>query len=158
MVHKTNAARFLDGKHIPYELVEYEVDESDLSAVHVAAVCGEQIEKIYKTIVCECEPRGYVVACIQGDLSLNLKALARLSGHKKCELLNLRELEKVTGYIRGGCSPFGMKKHFRTFIDEKALTQEKIYVSAGVRGKQIALAPKDLATATEAQICKITHD
>ena len=91
MVHKTNAARFLDGKHIPYELVEYEVDESDLSAVHVAAVCGEQIEKIYKTIVCECEPRGYVVACIQGDLSLNLKALARLSGHKKCELLNLRE-------------------------------------------------------------------
>lgn len=152
MAHKTNAARFLDGKNIPYELVEYEVDESDLSAVHVAAVCGEQIEKIYKTIVCECEPRGYVVACIQGDLSLNLKALARLSGHKKCELLNLRELEKVTGYIRGGCSPIAMKKAFETFFDERILKQDYIYVSAGVRGKQIKITPQSLIEAISAKL------
>lgn len=152
MIHKTNAARFLDGKNTPYELVEYEADESDLGAVHVAAVCGEEIEKIYKTIVCECEPGGYIVACIQGDLSLNLKALARLSGHKKCELLNLKKLEKVTGYIRGGCSPIAMKKAYETFFDERILKQEYVYVSAGVRGKQIKIAPRSLIEVVGAKL------
>lgn len=154
MIHKTNAARFLDTKKIEYELVEYEVDESDLSAVSVAKKCGQNIEQIYKTIVCECEPKGYVVACIQGDLNLDLKALAKLSGHKRCELINLRDLEKITGYIRGGCSPIAMKKPFATFFDERATRQNFIYVSAGVRGKQIKIKPCELIAA----ICAKTGD
>ncbi|WP_169975046.1 MULTISPECIES: Cys-tRNA(Pro) deacylase [unclassified Campylobacter] len=151
MIHKTNAARFLDSKKIEYELIEYDVDESDLSAVNVASKCNIDIEKIYKTIVCECEPKGFVVACIQGDLSLNLKALAKLSGHKRCELLNLRDLEKVTGYIRGGCSPISMKKSFDTFFDNRVLNQDFIYISAGVRGKQIKINPLKLINAINAK-------
>ena len=157
MSSKTNAARVLDGLKIPYEIKEYAVDPLNLDAVHVANSVNEPIERVYKTIVCTADHE-YVVACLQGDLNLDLKALAHICGAKRCELMDLKDLQKVTGYVRGGCSPLGMKKHFRTFIDESALTQEKIYVSAGVRGKQIALAPKDLAAATEAQICKITHD
>lgn len=148
MIHKTNAARFLDTKNISYELFEYEADKSDLSAVSVALKCGADIRQVYKTIVCECEPKGFVVACIQGDLNLDLKALARVSGHKRCELLNLKDLERVTGYIRGGCSPIAMKKAFDTFIDERVLKQNFIYVSAGVRGKQLRLNPRDLIEAT----------
>lgn len=155
MIHKTNAARFLDAKNIAYELCEYEVDENDLSAVSVALKCGADITQIYKTIVCECEPKGFVVACIQGDLSLDLKALARASGHKRCELLNLRELEKVTGYIRGGCSPIAMKKAFDIFIDEQALQQEFIYISAGVRGKQLRLKPSEFIEAMGVRLAAI---
>ncbi|QCD52744.1 Cys-tRNA(Pro) deacylase [Campylobacter sp. RM16192] len=151
MIHKTNAARFLDSRKIEYELIEYDVDESDLSAVNVASKCNIDIEKIYKTIVCECEPKGFVVACIQGDLSLNLKALAKLSGYKRCELLNLRDLEKVTGYIRGGCSPISMKKSFDTFFDNRVLNQDFIYISAGVRGKQIKINPLKLINAINAK-------
>lgn len=155
MIHKTNAARILDIKSVEYELFEYEVDEGDLSAVSVALKCGADITQVYKTIVCECEPRGFVVACIQGDLSLDLKALARASGHKRCELLNLKDLEKITGYIRGGCSPIGMKKTFDTFIDERALNQNFIYISAGVRGKQLRLNPCDLIEAVSMKIALI---
>ncbi|MGB2552610.1 Cys-tRNA(Pro) deacylase [Campylobacter sp. MOP51] len=155
MIHKTNAARILDGKSVEYELFEYEVDESDLSAVSVALKCRADITQVYKTIVCECEPRGFVVACIQGNLSLDLKALARASGHKRCELLNLKDLEKITGYIRGGCSPIGMKKTFDTFIDERALNQNFIYISAGVRGKQLRLNPFDLIEAVGMKIALI---
>lgn len=155
MIHKTNAARILDGKSVEYELFEYEVDEGDLSAVSVALKCGADITQVYKTIVCECEPRGFVVACIQGNLSLDLKALARASGHKRCELLNLKDLEKITGYIRGGCSPIGMKKTFDTFIDERALNQNFIYISAGVRGKQLRLNPCDLIEAVGMKISLI---
>lgn len=155
MIHKTNAARFLDTKKISYELFEYEFDEADLSAISVAKKCGVSIDKIYKTIVCECEPKGFVVACIQGDLSLDLKALALVSNHKRCELLNLKELEKITGYIRGGCSPLAMKKSYKTFFDDRILGQNFIYVSAGIRGKQIKISPNDLILATNAIICKI---
>ncbi|MCR4942828.1 MAG: Cys-tRNA(Pro) deacylase [Campylobacter sp.] len=154
---KTNAARILDALGISYEIFEYEVDENDLSAVHVALTCKQDISKIYKTIVCEVLPREFVVACIQGDLELDLKALASVSGHKKCELLPLKSLEKTTGYIRGGCSPLAMKKAFATFIDELALKQDKIFVSAGVRGKQLCLDPKDLAKATKAKFAKISR-
>lgn len=157
MSSKTNAARVLDSLRIPYEIKEYAADPLNLDAVHVANSVSEPIERVYKTIVCTADHE-YVVACLQGDLNLDLKALAYICGAKRCELMDLKDLQKITGYVRGGCSPLGMKKRFRTLIDERALMQEKIYVSAGVRGKQIALAPKDLATATEAQICKITHD
>ncbi|KEA46305.1 cysteinyl-tRNA(Pro) deacylase [Campylobacter mucosalis] len=156
-IHKTNAARVLDGLKISYELLEYDVDESDLSAVHLAKITGVDIAKIYKTIVCEVGTREYIVACIQGDLELDLKALANVSGHKRCELLALKELEKVTGYIRGGCSPLAMKKQFATFIDERALSQDKILISAGVRGKQICINPNDLASATSAKFKSIAR-
>ncbi|CAD7287249.1 Cys-tRNA(Pro) deacylase [Campylobacter suis] len=156
-IHKTNAARALDRLKISYDMFEYEVNESDLSAIHLAQTTGIGIEKIYKTIVCEVGTREYIVACIQGDLELDLKALASVSGHKRCELLTLKELEKTTGYIRGGCSPIAMKKRFATFIDERALLQKQILISAGVRGKQLCLAPHDLACAVNAKFAPIAR-
>lgn len=156
-IHKTNAARALDGLKISYEMLEYEVDENDLSAVHLAQTTGVAIEKIYKTIVCEVGTKEYVVACIQGDLELDLKALASAAGYKRCELLALQELEKTTGYIRGGCSPLAMKRQFATFIDERALDQVQILVSAGVRGKQLCLSPNDLARAVNAKFASIAR-
>ena len=157
MIHKTNAARALDKLKINYEILEYEVDLNDLSAVHVAASTKQDIKQIYKTIVCQCEPKNFVVACLQGDLELDLKALAHACGAKRCELINLKDLEKITGYIRGGCSPLAMKKHFATFIDERASEQEYVLVSAGVRGKQIKIAPNDLLKACEADYADIAR-
>ena len=157
MTHKTNAARALDKLKINYEILEYEVDLNDLSALHVAASTKQDIKQIYKTIVCECEPKNFVVACLQGDLELDLKALAHACGAKRCELINLKDLEKITGYIRGGCSPLAMKKHFATFIDERAIEQEYVLVSAGVRGKQIKIAPNDLLKACEASFANIAR-
>ena len=157
MIHKTNAARALDKLKINYEILEYEVDLNDLSALHVAASTKQDIKQIYKTIVCECEPKNFVVACLQGDLELDLKALAHACGAKRCELINLKDLEKITGYIRGGCSPLAMKKHFATFIDERANEQEYVLVSAGVRGKQIKIAPNDLLKACEASYADIAR-
>ena len=153
-IEKTNACRILDGLKIPYEILEYEVDENNLDAVHVAESCAKPIEQVYKTIVCFGEGE-YITACLQGDLNLDLKALARIAKVKRAELLSLKELTKITGYVRGGCSPLGMKKHFRTFIDSRALTQTQICVSAGIRGKQIWLTPNDLAKATNAKFCEI---
>ncbi len=157
MIHKTNAARLLDKLNTPYELVEYEADENDLSAIHVAMSTHQDIKNIYKTIVCVCEPKNFIVACLQGDLELDLKALAHAAGVKRCELINLRDLEKITGYIRGGCSPLAMKKAYPTFIDERARGLSFVYVSAGVRGKQLRLAPLDLANACEAKFASITR-
>ena len=157
MIHKTNADRLLDKLKIDYEILEYEVDLNDLSAVHVAASTKQDIKQIYKTIVCQCEPKNFVVACLQGDLELDLKALAHACGAKRCELINLKDLEKITGYIRGGCSPLAMKKHFATFIDERAGEQEYVLVSAGVRGKQIKIAPNDLLKACEADYADIAR-
>lgn len=157
MIHKTNAARLLDKFHVAYELVEYPVDESDLSAMHVAASTQQNIEKIYKTIVCVTDSKNHLVACIQGDLELDLKALAHAAGVKRCELINLRDLEKLTGYVRGGCSPLAMKKKFTTFIDERAAGLDFIFVSAGVRGKQLRLDPSDLARVCEAKFSPIAR-
>jgi len=160
-IHKTNAARALDRLGIAYEMGTYEVDESDLSAVHVARNLGADITRIYKTIVCECDgmaSRGgerHVVACIQGDCEIDLKALARACGAKRCELIAMRDLERITGYIRGGCSPLAMKRAFATFIDERALACERIFVSAGLRGVQLSLAPRDLARATNAKFAPL---
>ncbi|OLN33975.1 Cys-tRNA(Pro) deacylase [Desulfosporosinus metallidurans] len=152
MAQKTNAARILDQAKLSYELKEYPVDESDLSAITVAQKVGLPIEQVYKTIVARGDKTGVIVACIQGDHELNLKGLATLSGNKKVEVVSLKEVQPLTGYIRGGVSPIGMKKHYPIFIDSNVQAQEKIAVSAGLRGLQLFLRPVDLISVTKAQL------
>ena len=141
---KTNAMRILDSKKIDYSIREYEVNESDLGAVAVAAKTGVDIDRIYKTLVLSGDKSGYIVACIPGAAELNLKALARVSGNKRVEMIPMKDLEKITGYIRGGCSPVGMKKSLPTFLDTDAENYETIVISGGRRGVQIEVSPEDL--------------
>lgn len=150
-INKTNVARLLDAAKVAYELIPYEVDESDLSAVHVAAQLGEDVERVFKTIVLHGEKSGYFVCVVPGEHEIDLKKAARVSGNKKCELLPMKELLPVTGYIRGGCSPIGMKKHFPTYMHQSAESFDYIYVSAGQRGLQVKLAPGDLLREARAQ-------
>ncbi len=151
-IKKTNVARLLDKAKIPYELIPYEVDENDLSAQHVAHGLGENIEQVFKTIVLHGERSGYFVCVIPGEMEIDLKLAAKVSGNKKCDLLPLKELLPTTGYIRGGCSPIGMKKKFPTYIHETCTSFPYIYVSAGVRGLQLKIAPNDLIDASDAQV------
>ena len=151
-INKTNAARLLDKAKIPYELIPYEVDENDLAATHVAAQLGENIEQVFKTLVLHGDRNGYFVCVIPGDHELDLKVAAKESGNKKADLIPMKELLHVTGYIRGGCSPIGMKKEFPTFIHASCLKFEYIYISAGIRGLQIRLNPKDLISYTRATL------
>lgn len=148
---KTNAARLLDASGISYELVPYEVDENDLAAPHVAQQLGENIEQVFKTLVLRGDRRGVFVCVIPGNLEVDLKTAARISGNKSCEMLHMKELLPVTGYIRGGCSPIGMKKHFPTFIHESCQLYDYIYVSAGQRGLQLKISPQDLISFTGAE-------
>ncbi len=141
---KTNAARILDKHKIIYEIIEYNIDENDLSALHVAIDTNQDIKTIFKTLVAVDEKNIPLVACIPGDDELDLKALAKAAGVKKCTMIPLKDVLVTTGYIRGGCSPFGMKKVYRTFMDESALLHVRIFVSAGVRGAQLCLSPKEL--------------
>lgn len=152
-INKTNAARLLDRAKIKYELIPYEVDENDLSAVHVAATLGENIEQVFKTIVLHGDKSGHFVCVIPGEHEIDLKLAAKVSGNKKCDLLPLKELLPTTGYIRGGCSPFGMKKVFPTYIHESCRQFPYIFVSAGVRGLQIKIAPDDLIRELRAEVC-----
>lgn len=149
-IHKTNAARFLDELGIPYELISYPVDEENLSAVHVAQSLGQNIDQVYKTLVLRGDKTGFFVCVIPGGAELNMKSAARASGNKSCEMLHVKELFPVTGYIRGGCSPLGMKKHFPTFIHEDCILWDCIYISAGLRGLQIKINPEDLLRAAAA--------
>lgn len=149
-IHKTNAARILDELGLPYELASYEVDEENLSAIHAAASVGENIEQVYKTLVLKGDKTGFFVCVIPGGKELDLKAAARASGNKSCEMLHVKDLMPVTGYIRGGCSPLGMKKEFPTYIHEDCLLWDFIYVSAGKRGLQIKINPQDLLRASSA--------
>lgn len=151
-VNKTNAVRLLDKAGIAYELIPYEVDESDLSAVHVAADLGENVEQVFKTLVLHGDKTGYFVCIIPGDKEVNLKLAAKVSGNKSSEMIPMKNLLPVTGYIRGACSPVGMKKHFPTYIHETCLNFDFIYVSAGQRGLQIKLNPRDLIRIIGAQI------
>ncbi|NCD11566.1 MAG: Cys-tRNA(Pro) deacylase [Epsilonproteobacteria bacterium] len=148
---KTNAARFLDTLKLPYEMSSYEVDEEDLSATHAAASLGVDASCVFKTLVARDDAKRILVACIPAACEIDLKALAKVAKAKRCELVAVKELLGLTGYIRGGCSPLGMKKQYLTFIDASALQQEKIYVSAGLRGVQLVLAPSVLTQATHAQ-------
>lgn len=154
-IAKTNAARLLDKDKIAYELVPYEVDENDLSCVHVAASLGENIEQVFKTLVLHGDKSGYFVCVIPGEHEVDLKMAAKVSGNKKCDLIPMKELLPLTGYIRGGCSPIGMKKHFPTYIHHTCMDFPFIYVSAGVRGLQVKLAPADLIQVSQASVCTL---
>ena len=149
-INKTNVARLLDKAKIAYQLVPYEVDENDLSAIHVAEQLGENIEQVFKTLILHGDKSGYFVCVIPGADEVDLKKAAKVSGNKKCEMIPVKELLPLTGYIRGGCSPVGMKKGFPTFIHRSCLDYDTIYVSAGVRGLQLKLAPGDLIRFTRA--------
>ena len=141
---KTNAARLLDKAAVPYELISYEVDETDLSAVHVASQLNEPVERVFKTLVLKGDKTEYFVCIIPGAEELDLKKVAKLSGNKNCEMLLMKDLLPITGYIRGACSPIAMKKHFPTYIHDTCRNFDKIYVSAGKRGLQLYLTPQDL--------------
>lgn len=147
---KTNAARILDQHKIDYDLFEYEVDENNLGAEVVAAKIGQPIEKVFKTLILTGDKTGVIVAIIPGSLEVDLKNLASLSGNKKCMMVPMKEVLGLTGYIRGGVSPLGMKKNYPTFIDTSCLLYETIFVSAGIRGLQLFINPADLIKITKA--------
>ena len=152
---KTNAARLLDAAGIPYELIPYDFTEEDLSAQHVAAELGENIAQVFKTLVLRGDRTGFFVCVIPGDFEVDLKVAARISGNKSCEMLHVKELLPTTGYIRGGCSPIGMKKAFPTYIHESALLYDYIYISAGQRGLQFKIAPQALIDFVGAELYPI---
>lgn len=143
-IDKTNAVRLLDTHRIEYSLIPYEVDENDLSAVHVAEQLNESVDQVFKTLVLKGDKSGYFVCVIPGAKELNLKTAAKVSGNKNCEMIPMRDLLSVTGYIRGACSPIGMKRFFTTYIDKTIECHPYVYISAGKRGLQIQIKPKDL--------------
>ena len=143
-IEKTNAARLLDRAGIKYNLIPYEFDENDLAAQHVAESLGQDIARVFKTLVLHGDKTGHIVCVVPGNCEVELKALAKVSGNKKVEMIAMKDLLQVTGYIRGGCSPVGMKKSFPTYFHSTAMDFDTIYVSAGVRGLQIEIAPGDL--------------
>lgn len=149
---KTNAARILDRLNIPYELKTYKVDLNDLSAVHVASQVNMNIKTVFKTLVAHSDKNNIVMACIPGDDELHLKKLAQAANFKKVEMIHLKELQPLTGYIRGGCSPLGAKKNYPVYIDKTALNWNQIAISAGIRGEQIILNPNDLIKAVNATV------
>ena len=152
---KTNAMRRLDAAKIKYEVKEYEVDESDLSGIHIADQIGLPYEQVFKTLVLHGEKSGYFVCVIPGEHEVDLKMAAKVSGNKKCDLIPMKDLLPLTGYIRGGCSPIGMKKRFPTYIHETCLDFPFIFVSAGIRGLQIKLGPQDLINQSQATVCRL---
>ena len=156
-IEKTNAARLLDKAGLHYNLIPYEFDETDLAAQHVADSLGQDIAKVFKTLVLHGDKTGHIVAVIPGNMEVNLKALAKVSGNKKVEMIAMKELLPVTGYIRGGCSPVGMKKRFPTYFHSTASEHDVIYVSAGVRGLQIEIDPQELIGFVQASIAEIAE-
>ena len=157
-INKTNAARLLDKAKIAYELIPYEVDENDLSAIHVADSLGENIEQVFKTLVLHGDKNGHFVCVIPGEHEVDLMLAAKASSNKKCDLIPMKELLPLTGYIRGGCTPIGMKKPFPTYIHESCLNYPYIYISAGQRGLQLKLDPNDLIKEVHAEVCILFHD
>ena len=156
-IDKTNAARLLDKAKIAYSLIPYTVDENNLAATHVAEELGEDISIVFKTLVLRGDRTGLFVCVIPGDHEVDLKAVARISANKKADLIAMKELLPTTGYIRGGCSPIGMKKPLPTYIHSSCLEHERIYISAGVRGLQIAIAPNDLINYVGATVAEISE-
>ena len=154
---KTNAARILDEMKINYQLIEYAVDEEHLDAVHVAASVGMPANQVFKTLVVRGDKNGVIFAVIPGNGELDLKALARVSGNKRAELVPLKEVLPLTGYIRGGCSPLGAKKAYPVFMDSSSNQWEQIAISAGQRGMQILAAPGDLQKATKAVTAQLIY-
>lgn len=156
-MNKTNAMRRLDAAKISYELYEYEVDENNLAGVHIADQLGFARSIVFKTIVTKGDKSGYAVFCIPCDKEIDLKRAAVVTHNKKIEMVHVKDLLGITGYIRGGCSPVGMKKKFPTYFDSSVLECEKISVSAGVRGAQLLLSAKELITYVEAEIAEIVE-
>ncbi len=148
---KTNAVRILKSKNIPHETFEYESNEEEIDAISVARKIGADPESVFKTLVARNENNELLVFVIPGNFELNLKKAAHASGSKKIEMIKVKELQPLTGYIRGGCSPVGMKKLLPTYIDETAQLYERIYCSAGIRGMQLKLVPADLLSVVEAE-------
>jgi Cys-tRNA(Pro)/Cys-tRNA(Cys) deacylase len=157
LMKKTNAARLLDRLKIDYKLVEYEIDETDLSAGSVARKVNLPPEQVFKTLVARGDKTGVLMACIPGNSELDLKAMAAVSGDKKVEMVHVKEIQQITGYIRGGVSPIGAKKHYPVFLDESAVTFPCISISAGVRGSQIFVSPRDLIETLDMKLCKIAR-
>ena len=157
-INKTNVARILDQKKVPYELIPYTVDENDLAATHVAAELGEDIAQVFKTLVLRGDRNGLLVCVIPGDKEVDLKKAAKLSGNKKVEMIAMKELLPLTGYIRGGCCPIGMKKPYPTWIHSTCDEFPFIFISAGVRGLQLKINPADLLKVTGASVADVISD
>lgn len=155
---KTNAARILASLNIPFSLQEYEVDPEDLSAISVAHKIGLPVEQVFKTLLTLTGPDQYVFAVIPGDAELDFKKLGRAAGARKAEMAALKDVQPLTGYIRGGVTVFGAKKDYPVFADETIELFEFISVSAGQRGTQILLAPQDYLRAARATVADLTRD
>lgn len=156
--NKTNAMRMLDKAKVPYQVMTYEVDEDDLSGEHAAQVTGLDPDTMFKTLVLKGDKTGHVVACIPVLATLDLKKLAQVSGNKKVEMIHVKELQPLTGYVRGGCSPVGMKKQFPTYMDETIELWDTVALSGGQRGMQILVAPADILQVTGAKTAALTMD
>ena len=155
---KTNGARFLEGLGIAFELREYEVDPEDLAATTVARKINMPAEQVFKTLLTTAGPGEYVFAVIPGDAELDFKKLARAAGQRKAEMAPLKEVQPLTGYVRGGVTVFGAKKAYPVFVDETAILFDRISVSAGTRGTQLILSPDDYIRAAQAETADLTKD
>lgn len=155
---KTNAMRLLDAAKIKYEAKTYVVDESDLSGVHLANQLGLPYETVFKTIVTKGDKTGYIVFCIPCHKEIDLKAAAMATGNKKVEPIAVKELLPLTGYIRGGCSPVGMKKKFATYFDKSAEAQDTVTISGGMRGIQLVVKVEDILRYTNAKCVDVTGE
>ena len=154
-ITKTNAARLLDKAKISYDLIPYTVDENDLAAGHVADELGEDINQVFKTLVLHGDKCGYIVCVLPGYMEVELKSAAKIAGAKKAEMIPMKELLPLTGYIRGGCSPIGMKKSFPTYFHSSINDFDRVLVTAGVRGLQFKIAPADLIKYTRGIVADI---
>lgn len=154
---KTNAIRLVEQHKIPHRCTQYEYDERDLSGLHAAQAIGMPPEQVFKTLVTHGDKRGILVFCIPVCCELDLKKAAKAASDKKVDMIPMKDLLPLTGYIRGGCSPIGMKKAYPTFIDETALLYDEIAVSAGARGQQLILSPTDLIDYANISVCDLTE-
>ena len=153
---KTNAMRMLDAAKIKYEIMEYVPDENDLTGTHIAEQIGLDENIVFKTLVAVGDKTGHIVFCIPSPAEIDLKKAAAATGNKKIEMVHVKDLLGLTGYIRGGCSPIGMKKKFPTYIDESAADLERFTVSGGVKGAQLLVSPADIIKYTNAKLCSVT--
>ena len=155
-MHKTNAARLLDGMKISYTMEAYHLDEHDLSAEHIAELNHFDLARLFKTLVIRGDKTGVMIACLPGGAEVNLKSLAAVSGNKKVEMVPQKEIQGLTGYIRGSVSPIGLKKNHPVYLDTSALNHESIMINAGHKGILLQIAPQDLVKAVEAKIIQLT--
>lgn len=152
---KTNALRILDANGIKYSTKEYDFNEDEIDAISVANKINESTEIVFKTLVAKGDKSGYVVFVLPGNFDLDMKKAAKVSNNKSVELIKLKDLQTLTGYLRGGCSPIGMKKQFPTYVDETAILYDEIYCSAGIRGMQVRINPNDLVQLIDGEFADI---